>query len=97
MARSMLKIQRTAISDVVFTVTGRLEADNVSEVTAWSGGSYYTEAERGGVGPSTLVIQTPDCANYAVQGDWVFRDVDTDRYWVAPEGGFDDDYEEEDE
>ncbi len=30
----MLKIQRTANGDVVFTVTGRLEADNVSELSA---------------------------------------------------------------
>lgn len=26
-------------------------------------------------------------------GDWVYRDKGTDRYWVAPEDGFDDDYE----
>jgi anti-anti-sigma regulatory factor len=30
----MLKIQRTANGDVVFTVIGRLEADNVSELSA---------------------------------------------------------------
>jgi anti-anti-sigma regulatory factor len=30
----MLKIQRTANSDVVFTVSGRLAADNVSELSA---------------------------------------------------------------
>ena len=30
----MLKIQRTANSDVVFTVSGRLEAQNVSELSA---------------------------------------------------------------
>jgi anti-anti-sigma regulatory factor len=30
----MLKIQRTANADVVFTVSGRLEADNVSELSA---------------------------------------------------------------
>ena len=30
----MLKIQRTADGDVVFTVSGRLEADNVSELSA---------------------------------------------------------------
>ena len=30
----MLKIQRTANGDVVFTVSGRLEADNVSELSA---------------------------------------------------------------
>ena len=29
----MLKIQRTADGDVVFTVSGRLQADNVSELT----------------------------------------------------------------
>jgi hypothetical protein len=30
----MLKIQRTANGDVVFTVSGRIEADNVSELSA---------------------------------------------------------------
>ena len=30
----MLKIQRTAIGDVVFTVSGRLEAHNISELAA---------------------------------------------------------------
>jgi anti-anti-sigma regulatory factor len=30
----MLKIQRTANGDVVFTVSGRLEADNLSELSA---------------------------------------------------------------
>ena len=30
----MLKIQRTANGDVVFTVSGRLQADNVSELSA---------------------------------------------------------------
>jgi hypothetical protein len=30
----MLKIQRTANRNVVFTVSGRLEADNVSELSA---------------------------------------------------------------
>ena len=30
----MLKIQRSANGDVVFTVSGRLEADNVSELSA---------------------------------------------------------------
>ena len=30
----MLKIQRTANGDVVFTVSGRLQADNVSELFA---------------------------------------------------------------
>ena len=33
-AGSMLKIQRTANGDVVFTVSGRLEADNVSQFSA---------------------------------------------------------------
>ncbi len=30
----MLKIQRTANGDIVFTVSGRLEADNVGELSA---------------------------------------------------------------
>ena len=30
----MLRIQRTANGDVVFTVSGRLDADNVSELSA---------------------------------------------------------------
>ena len=30
----MLKIQRTANGDVVFTVSGRLQADNVSQLSA---------------------------------------------------------------
>jgi anti-anti-sigma regulatory factor len=38
----MLKIQRTANDDVVFTVSGRLEAHNVSELSA------LLAAERGG-------------------------------------------------
>ena len=38
----MLKIQRTANGDVVFTVRGRLEADNVSELSA------LLAAEQGG-------------------------------------------------
>ena len=33
----MLKIQRTANSDVVFAVSGRLEADNVSQLSALLG------------------------------------------------------------
>ena len=33
-ASSMLKIQRTANGDVVFTVSGRLEAHNVGELSA---------------------------------------------------------------
>ena len=32
--RSMLKIRRSANGDIVFTVSGRLEADNVSELAA---------------------------------------------------------------
>jgi anti-anti-sigma regulatory factor len=38
----MLKIQRTANGDVVFTVSGRLQADNVSELSA------LLAAEQGG-------------------------------------------------
>ena len=38
----MLKIQRTANGDVVFTVSGRLQADNVSEL------STLLAAEQGG-------------------------------------------------
>ena len=38
----MLKIQRTANGDVVFTVSGRLEADNISELSA------LLAAEQGG-------------------------------------------------
>ena len=38
----MLKIQRTTNDDVVFTVVGRLEADNVSELSA------LLAAEQGG-------------------------------------------------
>jgi len=33
----MLKIQRTANGDVVFTVSGRLQADNVNELSALLG------------------------------------------------------------
>ena len=33
-AGSMLKIQRSANGEVVFTVSGRLEADNVTELSA---------------------------------------------------------------
>jgi anti-anti-sigma regulatory factor len=38
----MLKIQRTTNGDVVFTVSGRLDADNVSELSA------LLAAEQGG-------------------------------------------------
>ena len=38
----MLRIQRTANGDVVFTVSGRLEADNLSELSA------LLAAEQGG-------------------------------------------------
>ena len=38
----MLKIQRTASGDVVFTVSGRLEAHNISELSA------LLAAEQGG-------------------------------------------------
>ncbi len=42
----MLKIQRTANGDVVFTVSGRLEAHNVGELSALLAGvaglAYWT-------------------------------------------------------
>ena len=56
----MLKIQRTANGDVVFTVSGRLEADNVSELSA------LLAAEQGG---RTRVLELKDLV--AVDGDAV--------------------------
>ena len=47
----MLKIQRTANDDVVFTVSGRLEADNVREL------STLLAADQGG---PTLVLDLKD-------------------------------------
>jgi anti-anti-sigma regulatory factor len=56
----MLKIQRTANGDVVFTVSGRLEADNVSELSA-----LLAAEERG----RTRVLDLKDLV--AVDGDAV--------------------------
>jgi anti-anti-sigma regulatory factor len=56
----MLKIQRTANGDVVFTVSGRLKADNVSELSA------LLAAEPGG---RTRVLDLKDLV--AVDGDAV--------------------------
>jgi hypothetical protein len=56
----MLKIQRTANGDVVFTVSGRLEADNVSELSA-----VLAAEERG----QTCALNLKDLV--AVDGDAV--------------------------
>ena len=56
----MLKIQRTANGDVVFTVSGRLQADNVSELSA------LLAAEQGG---RTRVLDLKDLV--LVDGDAV--------------------------
>jgi anti-anti-sigma regulatory factor len=56
----MLKIQRTANGDVVFTVSGRLEARNISELSA------LLAAEPGG---RTLVLDLKDVV--LVDGDVV--------------------------
>jgi hypothetical protein len=56
----MLKIQRTANGDVVFTVSGRLEAHNVSELSA------LLTAEHGG---RTRVLDLKDVV--LVDGDVV--------------------------
>jgi anti-anti-sigma regulatory factor len=56
----MLKIQRTVNGDVVFTVSGRLEADNVSELSA-----LLAAEERG----RTRVLDLKDLV--AVDGDAV--------------------------
>jgi anti-anti-sigma regulatory factor len=58
--RSMLKIQRTANDDVVFTVSGRLEAHNISELSTLLG------AEEGG---RTHVLDLKDLV--LVDGDAV--------------------------
>ena len=52
----MLKIQRKANGDVVFTVSGRLEADNVSELSA------LLAAEQGG---RNRVLDLKDLVFYA--------------------------------
>ena len=84
----MLKIQRTANGDVVFTVSGRLEADNVSELSA------LLAAEQRG---RTRVLDLKDLV--AVDGDAVrfLRMCEADgivlrncppyiRAWMAREG-----------
>ena len=58
--RSMLKIQRTANGDVVFTVSGRVEAQNISEL------SDLLNGEQGG---RTLVLDLKDVV--LVDGDVV--------------------------
>ena len=84
----MLKIQRTANGDVVFTVSGRLQADNVSELSA------LLAAEQGG---RTRVLDLKDLV--LVDGDAVrfLRACEADgivvrncppyiRAWMAREG-----------
>jgi hypothetical protein len=84
----MLKIQRTAIGDVVFTVSGRLEAHNISEL------STLLAAEQGGL---TRVLDLKDLV--LVDGDAVrfLRTCEADsivvrncppyiRAWMAREG-----------
>ena len=84
----MLKIQRTANGDVVFTVSGRLNADNVSELSA------LLAAEQRG---RTCVLDLKDLV--AVDGDAVrfLRMCEADsivlrncppyiRAWMAREG-----------
>jgi len=84
----MLKIQRTANGDVVFTVSGRLNADNVSELSA------LLAAEQRG---RTRVLDLKDLV--AVDGDAVrfLRMCEADsivlrncppyiRAWMAREG-----------
>ena len=69
----MLKIQRTAIGDVVFTVSGRLEAHNISEL------STLLAAEQGG---RTRVLDLKDLV--LVDGDAVrfLRTCEGDRIVV---------------
>jgi anti-anti-sigma regulatory factor len=86
----MLKIQRTVNGDVVFTVSGRLQADNVSELSAL----LAAEAEQDG---RTRVLDLKDLV--LVDGDAVrfLRTCEADsivvrncppyiRAWMAREG-----------
>ena len=85
----MLKIQRTVNGDIVFTVSGRLEAHNISELSA------LLAAEPDG---RTRVLDLKDLV--AVDGDAVrfLRMCETDsivlrncpryiRAWIARDGG----------
>jgi anti-anti-sigma regulatory factor len=84
----MLKIQRTTNGDVVFTVSGRLEADNVSELSA------LLAAEQGGrtrvLDLKDLVLVDSDAVRFlcsCVNDSIVLRNCPPYiRAWMAREG-----------
>ena len=84
----MLKIQRTANGDVVFTVSGRLQADNVSELSA------VLAAEQDGrtrvLDLKDLVLVDSDAVRFlwaCVNDSIVFRNCPPYiRAWMAREG-----------
>ena len=84
----MLKIQRTVDSDVVFTVSGRLQADNVSELSA------LLAAEQNGrtrvLDLKDLVLVDSDTVRYlcaCVNDSVVLRNCPPYiRAWMAREG-----------
>jgi len=84
----MLKIQRTANGDVVFTVSGRLEAHNVSELSA------LLAADQGG---RTCVLDLKDLVLVDRDAVRVLRTCEADsivlrncppyiRAWMARDG-----------
>ena len=84
----MLKIQRTANGDVVFTVSGRLEADNLSQLSA------LLDAERDGRTPvldlKDVVLVDGDSVRFlcaCVNDSIVLRNCPSFiRAWMAREG-----------
>ncbi|GAA0583157.1 hypothetical protein GCM10010172_80240 [Paractinoplanes ferrugineus] len=77
-------------------ITGRLveavqySSENDREVFEWAPGKQHHEP---GGQVRGMNVFTPEGRRRAVWGDWIFRDEGTDRFWVAPADGFDDDYE----
>ena len=85
----MLKIQRTANGDVVLTLSGRLQADNVSELSA------LLTAESGG---RAIVLDLKDVVLVDRDVIWFLRKSEGDgialrncphyiREWIAREEG----------
>ena len=66
--------------------------DNDREVWEWIPGKHFI-----GPGPGYavegLTVFTPEGRRRAVWGDWIYRDLDTDRFWTTGQDAFDDDYE----
>lgn len=62
--------------------------DNGRAVFEWAPGKqHHTPA-----GVDGMNVDTPEGRRHAAHGDWILREAGTDRFWVAPVYGFDDDY-----